>query len=619
MFNHNIVRVSFLAAIAWVGVAIAVPARDVASGVPIDGTLDLAFGNNGIVIDDLVNHNDVVTDVAIQSDGKIVVVGYGFSQQTYNDFLIARYNTDGTLDQTFNGTGYVSGAFGSSVDEGLSVVIQSDGKIVIGVSTYVAGKYSFGIARYLADGTPDNDFGTSGKVVTSVSASNDYLADIAIQPDGKIIAVGQSSISTDSSIAFVQYTSAGVLDDDFGINGIRNELSLTTWDLPTSITLQTDGKIILCGRIDGKLGMFRLHPSGSLDTSFADNGYFSQDTGSTCSDVAVQADGNIVAVGTKSTNFQDTRVIIARVTASGVLDSRFGNQGLFMPLVVDASHSSNGEAIYIQPDGKILVSGHATGTTYDAFISKVTTDGALDPEFNQTGISFVDSGVSEYGMALALQPDGKIVQAGFTMSTWNDLFIARYHNSVIESAPVQVGPDSSGINPDSQLDTSRRAASVGAPPTVLYRAGNREVLVSWSYVDGASSYVVTNTKGVVQCTSTALSCTVSGLRNGRAYNYLVHAVNADGVRSISGTSISVRPGFQIKTTTVKTNKKLRITSIASTPSKGVMTWKLTSGKCRFQGTRLVTPAKKGTCTLRLSVKARGKYPAMSTTLTLSVR
>ena len=188
------------------------------------------------------------------------------------------------------------------------------------------------------------------------------------------------------------------------------------------------------------------------------------------------------------------------------------------------------------------------------------------------------------------------------------------------SAPVDVIGLSSGVGRTTTTTTTPvQAASVGVPQTVSYTAGNRQVLVSWTSVDGALSYVVTNTNGVVQCTSTALSCTVSGLRNGKAYSYFVYAVNADGVRSTSGTSVSVRPGFQIKTTTLKTNKKIRLSSIVSTPSKGALTWKLMSGRCRVQGTRIVTPAKKGTCKVRLSTKAKGAYPAMSTTITLLVR
>jgi hypothetical protein len=99
----------------------------------------------------------------------------------------------------------------------------------------------------------------------------------------------------------------------------------------------------------------------------------------------------------------------------------------------------------------------------------------------------------------------------------------------------------------------------------------------------------------------------------------VFAVNADGVRSTTGTAVSARPGFQVKTTIVKTKKSVSLSSIVTTPSKGKKTWTVTSGACRINGARLVTPDKKGSCKLRLSTARSGSYAAMSTTITVTVR
>jgi hypothetical protein len=165
----------------------------------------------------------------------------------------------------------------------------------------------------------------------------------------------------------------------------------------------------------------------------------------------------------------------------------------------------------------------------------------------------------------------------------------------------------------------RAVAVMSAPVSVSYRAENQSVTLQWSAVTGASSYVVTTTSGTQVCTATTGSCVVNRLRNGRSYDYNVFAVNADGVRSTTGTQVSARPGFQIRTTTVKTKRSVSLSSIVTTPSKGRKTWTVTSGGCRISGTRLVAPTKKGSCKLRLSTTRSGAYGAMSTTITVTVR
>jgi hypothetical protein len=179
--------------------------------------------------------------------------------------------------------------------------------------------------------------------------------------------------------------------------------------------------------------------------------------------------------------------------------------------------------------------------------------------------------------------------------------------AVVTPAPVTVNPTTVG------------AAVVSAPASVSYRTGNKRVTLRWRAVSGAASYVVTTTRGTQRCETTATSCVISRLRNGKAYTYRVYSVNADGVRSTTSTRVSARPGFQVKRTTVKTKRSVSLSSIVTTPSKGRKTWTVTSGACRINGARLVTPTKKGSCKLRLSTARSGSYAAMSTTITVTVR
>jgi hypothetical protein len=185
--------------------------------------------------------------------------------------------------------------------------------------------------------------------------------------------------------------------------------------------------------------------------------------------------------------------------------------------------------------------------------------------------------------------------------------------TVIVSAPTPANPQ------QTPTPATPTAAIVTAPSSVSYRTGNAQVTLEWSAVSGASSYVVTTTNGAQVCATTSTSCVVNRLRNGRAYNYNVFAVNADGARSATSTAVSARPGFQVRSTTVNARRTVSLSSIVTTPAKGRKTWTVTSGGCRISGARLVAPTKKGSCKLRLSTTRSGAYGAMSTTINITVR
>ncbi|MEY3806510.1 MAG: hypothetical protein RIR69_1322 [Actinomycetota bacterium] len=163
------------------------------------------------------------------------------------------------------------------------------------------------------------------------------------------------------------------------------------------------------------------------------------------------------------------------------------------------------------------------------------------------------------------------------------------------------------------------APAATAPTTVGYQAGNKKVTVWWNSDSWADSYVVTNSRGEQICSTTDLSCDITQLKNGKSYTYNVYSVNQDGIRSTTATPVKVWSGFQVRMTTLKKNKSYSAFAIASGLTKRVVTWKSISGSCRLKGLRFVASPKKGTCKVRLSVKAKGKSPAMQMTLTLTVR
>ena len=152
-----------------------------------DGSLDTSFGTGGIVTTAIGTLDDEINALALQSDGKIVAVGY--SEGSQYSFAVARYTTGGVLDTTFNSTGTVTTDIGTSNDEATAVAIDSSGRIVTAGYTWTGSTFEFALVRYNTDGSIDTSFGTSGKVTTQVGTTRSMAFAIALQSDGKIVAV----------------------------------------------------------------------------------------------------------------------------------------------------------------------------------------------------------------------------------------------------------------------------------------------------------------------------------------------------------------------------------------------------------------------------------------------
>ncbi len=162
------------------------------------GSLDVTFDGDGLVTTPIGIFNDGANAVAIQPDGKILVAG-GFRNGGYDDFFLARYNEDGSLDLSFDMDGLLTTDFGES-DVAGAIVIQSDLKIVVVGSSVPANSDSqFAIARYNPDGTLDASFDQDGKLLTNLGAGYDYAAGVALQTDGKILVVGVKNIGINNN------------------------------------------------------------------------------------------------------------------------------------------------------------------------------------------------------------------------------------------------------------------------------------------------------------------------------------------------------------------------------------------------------------------------------------
>jgi len=332
-----------------------------------DGTLDTDFGADGKVVTAVGPHFDHGRNVALQTDGKIVVVGYSWNG-TNEDFSVVRYNSDGTLDNTFSDNGKVISDFGSSKDNGYDLAIQSDGKIVVAGYSDSGGDENFALIRYNSDGTLDNTFSNDGKVITDFNSSKDRGESIVIQSDGKIIVAGYSNNGGDRDFAIVRFNTDGILDNSFGSNGqVTTDLG-TSYDEGYDVSIQTDGKIVILGSSSDALALVRYNTDGTLDAGFGTDGIISTSAFLSLYDarsIAIQDDGKIIVAGYRSNSITHNKEIaITRYNDNGTLDTGFNSDGI-ATAGFDSSHAV-GQSVVIQDDGKIVVAGYSlTGSNND--------------------------------------------------------------------------------------------------------------------------------------------------------------------------------------------------------------------------------------------------------------
>ena len=214
-----------------------------------DGTLDTSFGGDGKVATDFVRRRDYANAIVVQADGKLVAGGYAtYSRTNGRDrFALARYNADGTLDTTFSSDGKLTTDFTRRNDVVLDLELQPDGRIVaVGLSSADGSNSSFALARYTGDGTLDVSFGGDGKVRTDFSPGFDSARDAALQPDGKIV-VGGTSAGSGGRFAIARYDTSGALDSTFSGDGKATTNFTRHDDFAFGLALQADGNFVLVG------------------------------------------------------------------------------------------------------------------------------------------------------------------------------------------------------------------------------------------------------------------------------------------------------------------------------------------------------------------------------------
>jgi uncharacterized delta-60 repeat protein len=316
------------------------------------GALDPSFDGDGRVTTDFTGQFDGAFGVAVQRDGKIVVAGAGYPATSVGprDFAVARYNPDGSLDPTFGTGGKVLTTFRpTSLDSALAVAIQRDGKIVAVGRSGNAQTSDFAVARYMPNGTLDASFAGDGLVVTQVNPHFDSAAAVVIQPDGKIVAGGWTLATPDSTfdVAVSRYNPDGSLDAGFDGDGIVVESTRERHEFVGDIAVLTDGKLLLAT----ESGVMRLTPSGSVDASFISPAF----PGNVLvRALAVQSDRKILAIGTVFGRDGASDFGVTRLTPDGLIDTSFGSNGSVVTDFGPEDQATDGE---LQPDGRLVVSG----------------------------------------------------------------------------------------------------------------------------------------------------------------------------------------------------------------------------------------------------------------------
>ncbi|MDB5910520.1 MAG: uncharacterized protein JWP34_4634, partial [Massilia sp.] len=360
-----------------------------------NGSLDSTFGTGGRVITDFNFNYDNINAIAVQSDGKIVVAGttnWNLLGIGYTNFAVARYNTNGTLDTTFGSGGKVVTDFGTNQSSASAVAVQSDGKIVVVGTTYTSSFASndFAVARLNSDGSLDSSFGSGGKVVTDVGSYETGSA-VAIQSDGKTIVGGSSGSSPYKQFALARYTSTGSLDTSFNGGG-----TVVTTPNPSGqssisgLAVQSDGKIIAAGKLDNNsAAILRYTAAGALDTTFNSTGkIFNASLYAGASGVAVQADAKVLVSGGGTWDGTNNYYTLARYNTDGSADTGFGSSGIVQSQVTGASGQASETAMAIESDGKVVVGG--TGGSGNFLLGRFTL--TAPPTANAGGAYSVNEG-----------------------------------------------------------------------------------------------------------------------------------------------------------------------------------------------------------------------------------
>lgn len=401
----------------------------------IHGSLDRSFNNpiGYVLFNGEADAHDAGVEVAIQQDGKIVVVGSS-NNGNNDDILVMRFFENGRFDPTFGTGGVITyNGTGKDKDRGLGLALTTDDKIVVTGYTYQASdmKRDVIVLRLNHDGKLDPTFGEGG-VVTYGGSENgtDIGFGVAVQPDEKIVVAGEHRVGTSQDALLLRYNHDGTPDATFGTNGVVTyNGGGNDHDVAYAVSLQNDGKIVVSGSehngVNKDALILRFNHDGTRDTTFGINGVFLFNSEADSDDYAnfltIQPDGKILSVGATDNGINHD-ILLLRLHSNGTLDETFGSGGVVIyNNPADAYDYAWG--IALSSGRKIIISGTSNdGLNDNVLVLRFKGDGALDSSFGLNGVvTFYGAGDgNDWGYGLAIQRNGRIVVTGVAHNGSND-------------------------------------------------------------------------------------------------------------------------------------------------------------------------------------------------------
>jgi uncharacterized delta-60 repeat protein len=393
--------------------------------------LDKDFAGSGKLTRSITPGFDFAIATAVQTDGKILVAGYAtFSGNT--NFIMLRYLANGLMDVNFGDSGTVKGDFGKT-EMAFAMVVQPDGKIILAGQGNPGSNSDYALARYKSNGRLDSSFGVNGYTTAAIGNFDDVIQAISLQKDGKIVVAGYSGAYPNYDFSVARFKANGVIDSSFSSDGRLVMPIGTAADIVTAVGIQSNGKILLCGRsVRGgayDIALMRLMPDGGLDLDFASSGIALTSIGGAddgAAGMVIQPDHKILVGGYGNTgSFNDFALV--RYDTTGLPDNSFSGDG--KQSLAIGTENDGAVAIVLQPDGKILLGGTAKIGSYTNFaLARFKSNGDPDASFGTNGkTSFAIGSTNDAMLGMALQSDGKIITAGVSHNGTNyDVAIARF-------------------------------------------------------------------------------------------------------------------------------------------------------------------------------------------------
>jgi uncharacterized delta-60 repeat protein len=483
-----------------------------------NGTLDDNFDDDGMLTASYpIPSSFFFQAMVLQPDGKVLTAGQLRNEATgKNDFIAARFDIYGSPDEGFGNSGKTTTDFGGD-DPAYCMALQKNGKIIIGGSTNSSGFGSsdVALARYNQDGSLDNSFGTGGKIIATLNHDNGAWK-IVTQNDGKIVvAVTGSSENGNSDFILLRYNSDGTPDEDFGNSG-KVVTDFGNYDFASALAIQEDGKILVAGeaRLSSvsatHIALARYNSDGSPDLSFGNNGKLISEFGysSTAYSVALQPNGKII-VGGQTYNFYHSPsgnyfcdFLLVRYNSDGSLDNSFGEGG---KKTTDFGALDNPRGMSVQDDGKIILSGHVEYgiESSDVALARYSEDGKIDRSFGHDGKLVTDFGIFDYVFASVWKNDRLYItgdvysasgQQGVVISYVAKSEYKKYRPEYVSRNGATVANDKTNkMNERDLLSNQKLSVAVLPNPTVAYFTlrlqGGKNSIISITVTDNLGRVV----------------------------------------------------------------------------------------------------------------------------------